>query len=154
MNKVRLVLAPLLCVLCITVIFNLSSDANSNEKTRQLAVKLESKIEAEGSDAAVDKINYVIRKSGHFIEYFILGFILLLVSNLYSFSLKLSLPYILFIILLIANLDEYYQSFIGRTSMVTDCLIDLCGGISGVLINLLILNLFKMNHNKYENTLQ
>jgi VanZ family protein len=154
MNKVRLVLAPLLCVLCIAVIFNLSSDANSNEKTRQLAVKLESKIETKVSPAAVDKINYVIRKSGHFIEYFILGFILLLVSNLYSFSLKLSLPYILFIILLIANLDEYYQSFIGRASMVTDCLIDLCGGISGVLINLLILNLFKMNHNKYENTLQ
>ena len=42
--------------------------------------------------------------------------------------------YSLFGVLLCATLDEYFQSFVGRTSSVSDILIDFCGGIIGIII--------------------
>ena len=42
--------------------------------------------------------------------------------------------YSLFVVLLCAVLDEYFQSFVFRTSSVSDVVLDFCGGLIGVSV--------------------
>lgn len=144
MRRLRFILMPILCLLWIGIIFAMSSDVNSNSKSKNISQKIETTINVNNSSnlssskASVNKINYFIRKSSHFVEFLILGILLYYTAFVYSLEPKTSLPCILFLILLIANLDEFYQSFVGRTSKVTDSLIDLCGGIVGILIGIMV----------------
>lgn len=83
-----------------------------------------------------DRLNFIIRKNGHVLEYLVLGIIVSLVLNLFipknNFSLYIT---ILFICLLYAVLDEFHQMFVpGRSSLVSDILIDFGGSVVGVLI--------------------
>jgi VanZ family protein len=87
-------------------------------------------------------IHHVIRKSGHFTEYFILSLLLLhaLRAGTRDFSLRWALIAIL-IVAGYASLDEFHQSFVpGRTAAVTDVLLDTCGGAAAqLLVALLVL---------------
>lgn len=81
-------------------------------------------------------IHHVIRKSGHFTEYFILSLLLLhaLRAGTRDFSLRWALIAIL-IVAGYASLDEFHQSFVpGRTAAVTDVLLDTCGGAAAQLL--------------------
>ena len=80
------------------------------------------------------QMNLLIRKSAHFVEYFIL-------ASLFSRWLKTKsvkwiemMIYPLFFVLVIAVGDEFIQSFVGRGSNVRDVLIDFSGGILAVII--------------------
>ncbi|QHI71289.1 hypothetical protein Ami3637_01745 [Aminipila terrae] len=91
-------------------------------------------------------IDLALRKSSHFIEYMVLSITLFVISRVYKIKTKVSVIYILFICLLIANLDEFYQSFVpGRNSQVRDCLIDLLGSLTGLIICFLLRKLKKIN---------
>lgn len=72
-------------------------------------------------------VHFVVRKSAHLFEYAVLGGLLLAYFNH-------DVVHSLFGVLLCATLDEYLQSFVGRTSSVEDILIDFCGGIIGIII--------------------
>lgn len=83
-----------------------------------------------------DKLNFIIRKNGHVLEYLALGMIVSLVLNLFvpknNFNSYIT---ILFICLLYAVLDEFHQMFVpGRSSLVSDILIDFGGSVVGVFI--------------------
>lgn len=143
MKRYTIILLPVVCLIWISIIFFMSSDINSNKKTEEISKKIEAKLNISdkpnvsgksSSKSNMDKINYILRKSGHFIEYLVFGVLLYFAFCAYSFKFNQSFIYILFIVLLVANLDEFYQSFVGRTSMVADSLIDLCGGTSGAII--------------------
>lgn len=76
-----------------------------------------------------------VRKSGHFLEYALLG---LLCSSVFAsmgaFKLK-NAGNLLFPCLLWALLDEWLQTFVaGRSGMVIDVLLDLLGIIAGCLL--------------------
>lgn len=79
--------------------------------------------------------NYLVRRSAHAFEYFILA---ILISNaFYQFNIKgrRALIYILFLCLFTATLDEFYQSFVpGRSSSVRDVLLDFTGSVFGTLL--------------------
>ncbi|MBV7271541.1 VanZ family protein [Clostridium sp. PL3] len=80
-------------------------------------------------------LNKFLRKNAHAFEYLVLA--ILVSSILFSFNIrgKGALTYIMFICLLYAVLDEFYQSFIpGRTSLVSDVLIDFLGSILGMVV--------------------
>jgi VanZ family protein len=119
----------------------MSSDENSNSKTMRLSQKVNSIVSGSISSvqknnlsksSAVKKTNYFIRKTSHVLEYMILGFILTLACNKsFKISPGKSCSYVLLACILIANLDELYQSYVGRTSMVKDSLIDFCGSYIG-----------------------
>ena len=125
---------PIICVLWICLIFFMSSDENSDKKTTVISTEIHSTVKT--SKISVNQINFYIRKSSHFFEYLVLCVLLLKTSGVYNIKLKDYVIYILFLCLLIANLDEFYQSFIGRTSMVRDSLIDIGGSFIGLLIYL------------------
>ncbi|MDF1617770.1 VanZ family protein [Petrocella sp. FN5] len=87
--------------------------------------------------------NALIRKSAHVGIYLVLGFMVTLLAYYYhrryhlAFILGISLP------TLIAVMDEYRQSFIGRTSSLDDVVLDGFGATVGTIICLLILMLIK-----------
>ena len=77
-------------------------------------------------------VAYVIRKSAHFFEYGLLAGLLAITFYLLKQS-KLNLViYSLFITLMCAVGDEFYQSFIGRGSNVRDIVIDFSGALFGI----------------------
>lgn len=82
-----------------------------------------------------NRVNLIIRKNAHAFEYFILS--MLVSFLLFSFNMKgkPALIYIMFICLFYAVTDEFHQAFVpGRTSMVSDVLIDFSGSLIGILV--------------------
>ena len=78
------------------------------------------------------EVAYVIRKSAHFFEYGLLSALLAIDFYLFKQSRLNSVIYSLFITLLCAVGDEFYQSFIGRGSNVRDIIIDFSGALFGI----------------------
>ena len=80
-----------------------------------------------------EDVAYVIRKSAHFFEYGMLA--ALLAIDFYLFKqMKVNIVvYSLFITLMCAVGDEFYQSFIGRGSTVRDIIIDFSGALFGIV---------------------
>jgi VanZ family protein len=85
-------------------------------------------------------IHYVIRKCGHFTEYFILS--LLLLRGFRAGHRDFGLRWALIVILIVAGyaaLDEFHQSFVpGRGAAVSDVLLDTTGGAAAQLVVALV----------------
>ncbi|MBP1864788.1 VanZ family protein [Clostridium tetanomorphum] len=82
--------------------------------------------------------NFIVRKLGHFTEYFILCFLLMIALE-ENFSLKKAMKLSLFITFIYACSDEFHQLFVPeRTGKIKDVLIDTCGGILAVGIRFLL----------------
>lgn len=77
-------------------------------------------------------IHVLIRKMAHVFEYALLGGGLFFYFRCQKCTTINQWIYTLFIVLLFATLDEYIQSFVGRTSSVRDVLLDFTGGIIGI----------------------
>ena len=83
--------------------------------------------------------NVLIRKLAHLFEFMVLAIILIIIFKLFSFRKSTLCTTTLFLIILIGTLDEFYQSFIpGRSSLVSDVLIDTLGGVLAVILYLFI----------------
>ncbi|MEL7568056.1 MAG: VanZ family protein [Dehalobacterium sp.] len=88
--------------------------------------------------------NAVARKSAHFGIYFILGIITSAFGYIYArkmllgFLLGGSLPVV------IAVLDEFNQEFVGRTSSLSDVIIDGAGALTGTIIIIFLILLGKI----------
>ncbi len=82
-----------------------------------------------------DEISFLVRKSGHFIEYMILGiecaafayYIFRKISPMGTATFALGC-------LFTANIDEYIQSFTDRGSKVADVLLDFGGALFGMAV--------------------
>ena len=80
-----------------------------------------------------------VRKLAHFLEYFALGAECAAVTA-YLTGRAVS-PYIwtdLFVVLMVAVIDEFVQSLVGRTSLVADVLLDFSGALAGIFVALLV----------------
>lgn len=93
-----------------------------NEKNEAKVVKEQSQ----------QDISYIIRKSAHFFEYGLLAALLVIDFYLFKQSKLNIVIYSLFITLMCAVGDEFYQSFIGRGSSVRDVVIDFSGALFGI----------------------
>jgi VanZ family protein len=160
---VKKALLMILCLLWIGMIFHLSGEPGkvSNQKSlavvdyikrlylnsstgRSSSVSLENKevfsspekarINTNNETAKDKKLNVIVRKSGHFFEYMVLSIILGSILIRTTEDSITGIINVLFICLIIAVFDEYYQSFTGRTSKVSDVLIDFFGGLLGVFL--------------------
>lgn len=88
-----------------------------------------------------DNIGNLVRKSAHFIIYLIGGIIVYRFFNTFDISTKRKLVYSFIFIILYACSDELHQHFVeGRGARITDVIIDTCGSIIGVILNIIILN--------------
>ena len=88
------------------------------------------------------KLAYLIRKSAHFFEYGALAALLIIVFYLLKQSSLNRVVYSLFITLLCAVMDEFYQSFINRGSRVQDIIIDFSGALVGTIFVVIGMKIF------------
>lgn len=87
----------------------------------------------------ISRIEHIIRKIAHFSIYTAVGFLLIGLLSTYKLKNKWRIIITVIIGVLYAVSDEFHQSFSpGRTPMVTDVYIDTLGIILGILILLLI----------------
>jgi VanZ family protein len=95
------------------------------------------------SEQTIDFIIILIRKSGHFIGYALLAFLAAraLISSTKPWVHLNWFYWSLFIIIIYSITDEYHQSFeITRSASLQDCLIDIAGGLTYLIIYSLIRN--------------
>ena len=147
MNK-RVLISLLLVLAWMAFIFIMSSmdSSESNGKSKNVTVNVITTVDKitkaspetvvkHQKESFIDKINLLIRKSSHAMEYLVLGF---LVLNLFYQMNKKSLLYYFYSILisfLYACTDEFHQTFIdGRTGQFIDVIIDSLGAIIGCII--------------------
>lgn len=136
-------------IICITIIgfifYNSSqSGASSNDRSRGVMQKIIESDYISSSFHGVnkDKLNKLFRKCAHVAEYCLLAFILSVVFKILKVNNGKYTIHILFTVLLVAVLDEFYQMYIpGRNSNVLDVLIDFSGGVIGVIIFSIIKNI-------------
>lgn len=129
-------------IICITIVgfifYNSSqSGVSSNDRSRGIMKKIieSDYISSSFNGVNKDKLNKLFRKCAHVAEYCLLAFILSVVFKILKVNNGKYTIHILFTVLLVAVLDEFYQMYIpGRNSNVLDVLIDFLGGIIGVII--------------------
>lgn len=81
----------------------------------------------------VNKLSFFVRKSAHFIEYLILGG--LIINVLYLFNVPRYLVISIILSIIFASIDEINQLHIAdRSGEITDIILDTIGALSGVTI--------------------
>ena len=87
----------------------------------------------------VDEAEAVIRKLAHFTEYMLVGLLSLWIWLLWKAKRLRSGAFVLVQLVISASLDEFHQYFVpGRYASIRDVLIDTAGGLTGMLLVLLI----------------
>lgn len=96
-----------------------------------------------------EAVHFFIRKSAHFIAYFILGVLVYHTIKLFLYRYIPSISVSFFITVLYAISDEFHQTFIpGRSGEVRDVLIDSAGSLTGIFTYVLIILLYNKIRNR------
>lgn len=139
-DKVLIILA----IIWMGVIFMFSAQVSDESKSSSnkvtsavvntvISIKKEN-ISEEKRQKIIEDKTFIVRKTAHFTEYFILGLILILYLQTKE---KLATKYIILAIIfctLYATSDEIHQLFVdGRSCKIMDILIDTCGSSLAIL---------------------
>ena len=139
-DKVLIILA----IIWMGVIFMFSAQVSDESKSSSnkvtsavvntvISIKKEN-ISEEKRQKIIEDKTFIVRKTAHFTEYFILGLILILY---FQTKEKLTTKYIILAIIfcvLYATSDEIHQLFVdGRSCKIIDILIDTCGSSLAIL---------------------
>lgn len=102
---------------------------------------------AEQQQAAVYDMDFLVRKSAHFLEYTMLGLILMLTARTFLTSHQKTAALLTGAVY--AALDEVHQYFVpGRACQVRDVLIDYSGIVTGILTALLLMRIIRAIRNQ------
>ena len=131
----------ILLVIWLLTIFMFSNDKadSSSAKSDTIAESISNVIEKftghKCSTDTIDTIIFIVRKTAHFLEYLILG---ILVINVIKDYKELELKYIItgvLLCMLYSISDEIHQLFVsGRSCQLRDVLIDTLGSITGIYL--------------------
>lgn len=82
--------------------------------------------------AQVEFWHTILRKCGHFSEFFILGILSIITTS--AWELRFKLPKTLAICVMVASADETIQLFVpGRSGQISDVILDGVGALTGIL---------------------
>ena len=96
-----------------------------------------------------EEFSFLVRKSGHFVEYAILGVECAALAFLLCGRLTLlGVVYSAFGCLLMADVDEFIQSFTGRGSKVADVFIDFGGAVTGIAFGFVLIYAVRYIHKR------
>ena len=102
---------------------------------------------AEQQQVAVYDMDFLVRKSAHFLEYTMLGLILMLTGRTFLTSHQKTAAMLTGAVY--AALDEFHQYFVpGRACQVRDVLIDYSGIVTGILTALLLMRIIRAIRNQ------
>ena len=140
MNKKReiIIYAAFIFVILLTVAFIFGNSVKGPEESTEQSnevVEIVRPIIDPNENMSDSEFSFLVRKSGHFIEYTILGiecacfayYIFKKISPMGTATFALGC-------LLTANIDEYIQSFTDRGSQVADVLLDFGGALFGMAV--------------------
>ena len=123
----------------------ISTSLQSSEYLVYKLMNLLEKVRAYHEEELYRLLHVLVRKGAHLFEYAMLGSLLYLLFKCFKQREHNCWIYALFLVLLCATTDEFFQSFVGRTSSVRDVLIDFSGAIMGMsVISLLTLSFGKV----------
>jgi VanZ family protein len=124
-------------ILWITLIFFLSTDTFSDGNTSKIINKLIARLPPEILVGEMDIIHLLVRKIGHWTEFLILSVLVLRAlenTQRQTWSRRLTF-WTLGTVFVFAIADELHQSLLStRTGLVSDVLVDVLGGGSGVFL--------------------
>ena len=102
---------------------------------------------AEQQQAAVYDMDFLVKTSAHFLEYTMLGLILMLTARTFLTSHQKTAALLTGAVY--AALDEFHQYFVpGRACQVRDVLIDYSGIVTGILTALLLMRIIRAIRNQ------
>lgn len=111
-----------------------NTNNNQNVNTEAGKESQVSKSTANLQLAKLNELDHIVRKNAHGFLYMVLAIFVSCALFLNNKKGKDAVIYILFICLFYAVTDEFHQSFIpGRTSMVSDILVDFAGSLLGLI---------------------
>lgn len=120
-------------------------------KAASIVVPGYEKMTDDEQQAAASEIEVIIRKTAHFTEYAILGFLIYLVVQMYVSKRLISFFCAWGFSVLYAASDEIHQLFVsGRSGQIKDVCIDAAGACAGVLACIFILFILFLVKNKNE----
>ena len=157
MNR-HLFLIPIL--IWMVVVFFLSNEPADTSENTSMGVTEEivnifagSNVQAEEKQQIIEKLDPIVRKMAHFVEYAVGGFFIVLYTNTYNLENKRKILYAICFGAMYACTDEFHQYFVpGRGMMITDVLLDTCGVATGVGIFELINNIIKRSKQREKDT--
>ena len=125
--------APLF--LWIVVIFFLSSNLGSTSHTSMFVRPILDFLFPNAPEEMLQLYHAYVRKAAHFTEYAILAFLAVWALGRSASGIMRTLAVGLLIVVLVAALDEYNQSFsLSRTGSYVDVLLDISGGFTMLAI--------------------
>lgn len=159
LNIIRVILI-LLLLSTFFIIFNFSSqDAEKSgsvsgkvTETVTSNIKFIQKLEKSEKEKVLDRTEKIIRKIAHFSIYTLVGLLLMGLASTYNLDERKRICISLIIGAIYATTDEIHQSFIpGRSSQITDVMLDSLGVLCGILILMLILQITTRKGGKIKN---
>ncbi|MDR5588517.1 VanZ family protein [Clostridium aquiflavi] len=125
----------ILLILWMIIIFVMSNQpAVVSDKQSSLAIMILTQLGINMNSIFGELANFIVRKIAHFLEYMILGILILNVLEIQYTRQKIRLLGMM-LVFLYACSDEIHQVFVpGREGAFRDVLIDTCGGTFGILI--------------------
>ena len=156
LNAIRIILI-ILTLSVMAIIFVLSadtadeSDAKSDAISDSIVYQILSKFDLtdEQIETLVRRCVVIVRKTAHFLEYAVLGFLLASVFVSFGLKTKQNIPISFIIGALYAVSDEIHQYFVpGRSCQISDMLLDSSGVITGIMFLLICVYIFQKLHTK------
>ena len=136
-SNTLLIIFAIAAVLITGFIFgnSMQSGEESTERSGQISEQIYEIVEPDSTEGYSEKLNSFVRKSAHVVEFAALGICVAgIVLTLFQKRRRLHIGAALFCVLAVAVLDEFIQSFTGRTSSVRDVLLDFAGGCGGMAL--------------------
>jgi VanZ family protein len=138
MKLLRFVRYWMPAIVWMAIIFLGSTDMLSAEHTSRFLVPFLRWFDPQISLAALDQIQFAIRKLGHLTEYAILAMLLWrALRGGIRWQMKMSILFLVAVLgsAIFAASDEFHQSFVpSRTGSPNDVMIDICGALAGLAI--------------------
>lgn len=139
-----------LAFLVLIYIFSNQNGIISNGISREITYRMETGIESilginsqTGLPIKLD-YNYIFRKVIHFVEYFVLAFIIFKALMISGIKGKNLIRYTLILCIMFAAIDEFHQMFIpGRSPRIYDVIIDSFGSFCGLYVTHFLLRRIK-----------
>ena len=149
-NIIRVILIVLLIATFVRIFCFSSQDGEkSSSVSRKVTtavtqnVKKIQDMDSKERELTLNKIEHVIRKIAHFSIYTLVGILMMALMSTYDISKNKQILVSILVGIIYATSDEIHQYFIpGRSAMVTDVLIDTAGVCLGVLIVLIVLQIY------------
>lgn len=107
--------------------------------------------EIENRQSILERIESIIRKVAHFSIYTLVGFLLMSFISTYDLKESKRIMVSLCVGILYATSDEIHQLFVpGRSGQITDVILDSMGVMLGILLLLMVLELYKKMKKGYK----